>query len=62
MTAIDGNTITVENPRGEGTIITNDETKFIVNGEEEGSLADVEVGKFAGAHGEMPDRRSPCRC
>jgi len=53
--SVDGNTIKVENPRdGEGTIITNDETEFIVNGEV-GSLADVAVGKFVGAHGEMQD-------
>jgi hypothetical protein len=53
--AVDGNTITVKNPRGnEGTIVTNDETEFIVNGKS-GSLADVVVGKFVGAHGQMQD-------
>jgi len=55
VTAVDGNTIKVDNPRdGEGTIVTNDETEFIVNGEA-GRLADVTVGKFVGAHGEMQD-------
>jgi len=55
VTAVDGTTITVETPRGEaGTIVTDEETEFIVNGEA-GSLADVEVGKFVGAHGEMQD-------
>jgi len=54
VTGVEGNIIKVKNPRGEGTIITNDETEFIVNGQA-GSLADVAVGKFVGAGGEMQD-------
>ena len=56
VTAVDGNIITVKNPRddNEGIIVTNDQTEFIVNGAA-GSLADVTVGKFVGAHGEMQD-------
>ncbi len=55
ITAVDGNTITVENPRnGEGIIVTTEETEFIVDGEA-GSLADVTVGKFAGGEGEKQD-------
>jgi outer membrane lipoprotein SlyB len=53
VTAIDGNTLTVENPQGDtGTIVTNSDTQFTVNGED-GSLADISVGMFAGARGEM---------
>jgi len=54
VTAVNGNIIRVENPRGEGTIVTNDATEFIVNGES-GSLADVIVGKFVMAMGEKQD-------
>ena len=53
VTAIDGNTITVENPHGDtGTIITNNDTQFTVNGED-GSLSDIKEGMFTGARGEM---------
>ena len=54
VTAIDGNTITVENPRGTGTIVTTDDTQFMVNGEE-GNLSDIQVGMFVGAKGEMSE-------
>ncbi len=52
--AIDGANIQVENPRGEATIVTDDNTEFVVNGEA-GSLADIEVGMFVGAKGERND-------
>jgi len=54
VVAINGDTITVENPRGQLEIVTTAETTFMVNGEV-GSLADVQVGMFAGAKGERSD-------
>ncbi len=54
VTAIDGNTITAENPHGEVTIITTADTEFEVNGKA-GSLSDISVGMFVGAHGEKDD-------
>jgi hypothetical protein len=54
VTAIDGDTLTVESPRGTGTIVTTADTTFTVNGEA-GSLSDIGVGMFAGARGEVSE-------
>ncbi|MDM8528429.1 DUF5666 domain-containing protein [Anaerolineales bacterium HSG24] len=50
VTAVDGSTITVENPNGEGTIVTTDSTQFRV-GKDEATLAEFEVGKGLQAFG-----------
>lgn len=54
VTAIDGLTLTVENPRGTATIVTTTETTFTVNGEA-GSLSDITVGMFVRARGEKAE-------
>lgn len=51
VTAIEGDTIVVENREGSQRITTTAETKFR-RGKEEGSLADVEVSNFVFALGE----------
>jgi hypothetical protein len=54
VTSIDGQTINVENPRGSASIITTDDTEFVVN-DEAGSLSDISVGMFVRAQGEKDD-------
>lgn len=54
VTAIEGVTIQVKNPRGEMAIVTGEDTEFTINGEA-GSLADIEVGMFVHAQGEADD-------
>ncbi len=54
VTAVDGTTITAENPRGTVTILTDESTEFTINGEA-GSLSDVEVGQFVRAEGTRND-------
>ena len=56
VTAVDGQSITVENRAGEAiNIITNANTTFWIGPEEQGSLADVTAGKFVNAYGELQD-------
>jgi len=45
VTAITGNTISVENPQGKETIVVNANTKFTANGQAS-PLASVTIGKF----------------
>ncbi len=45
VTALNGNTISVENPQGKDTIVVNANTKFTMNGQAS-TLASVTVGKF----------------
>lgn len=58
VTAVDGNVITVENPREESaaTIVTNDETRFLLGRDGgEGSLADVTEDKGVMAFGDTQE-------
>jgi hypothetical protein len=55
VTAIEGTTIKVSNPRDEEvSIITNGDTQFTVNGED-GDLSQVQVGMFVFARGERSE-------
>ena len=45
VTAVSSNTISVENPEGRASIVTNANTKFTANGQAS-NLANVTVGKF----------------
>jgi hypothetical protein len=54
VTAVDGTTISVENPQGSATIITNADTLFR-SGREESSLAEVTEGKLVIAFGTAQD-------
>jgi hypothetical protein len=52
VTAVDGQTISVENPRdGAATIVTNDSTQFRLGPDQTGSLTDVTPDKFVMAFG-----------
>lgn len=57
VTAVDGQTISVEDPRSgdSATIMTNDETTFRLGRDGEGSLADVTVDRFVMAYGNTQD-------
>jgi hypothetical protein len=56
VTAIDGDTITLRQPDGSSVAVTVDgSTEFTVGGEEDQSLADIEVGMVLGAAGELDD-------
>ena len=54
--AIDGNTISVENPRGTGTIVTDpDTTEFTVNGGAGKKIDDISLEMFVMAKGELSE-------
>ncbi|MDX1521590.1 MAG: DUF5666 domain-containing protein, partial [Anaerolineae bacterium] len=55
VTAIDGQTITVENRDGEAKIVTNDSTEFRIGRDQTGSIADVTTDKRVMAFGETQD-------
>jgi hypothetical protein len=56
VTAVDGATITVDNPKdGTTTIVTNSDTQFKVGPDGEGSLADITTDNFVMALGEKQD-------
>lgn len=44
VTAIEGSTLTVDTPRGEKTVMTNERTRFRMRGVESPTLADIKVG------------------
>ena len=50
VTAVNGNTISVQNSQGSFEITTNASTQFTASGQS-ASLADVQVGKFVGVRG-----------
>lgn len=59
VTAVEGATISVENPKdGEATIVTTGETQFRLGKEDGGSLADVTEDKFVLAFGETQENGS----
>ncbi len=53
VTAIEGTTLTVKTPDGERQVTTNDETRFRIPGVENPTIADVNVGDYILARGEL---------
>jgi hypothetical protein len=52
VTTVKGNTVSVENPQGTATIVTNTSTKFTANGQTS-NLANVTLGKFIEVTGQL---------